>query len=210
MDVTDPKKSRATGDEEAFAEILARSAEDVEPLFSITREMKKRGEKEKPRALLSRLVEAQEEQGLYRARLETLLEIARAFPNRAASPAEIADAFRLAWPDHPSLESLIAHFLPPRASVVEASDRLRRWLRFAPGDAYFFAGHGAGRVLELSPAIDAVRFEFEGGEKLSLPPGAAAKNLVPLPPGDFRRERLENRDALRERSIADPPARCAT
>ncbi|HET9795410.1 MAG TPA: GreA/GreB family elongation factor [Thermoanaerobaculia bacterium] len=204
MDVTEPKKSRGTGDEEAFAEILARSAEDVESLFSITREMKKRGEKEKPRALLARLAAAQEEQGLYRARLETLLEIARAFPNKAASPEEIADAFRFAWPDHPSLEVLIAHFLPARANVVDAAERLRRWVRFAPGDVYFFAGHGAGRVVELSPAIDAVRFEFEGGEKLSLPPGAAAKNLVPLPPGDFRRDRLEDRAALRERSLADP------
>jgi len=204
MDVTEPKKGRGTGDEEAFAELMALSAEDVEPLFAITREMKKRGEKDKPRALLGRLAAAQEEQGLYGPRLDTLLEIARAFPNKAASPEEIADAFRFAWPDHPSLEGLIAHFLPPRANVLEASERLRRWVRFAPGDVYFFAGHGAGRVVDLSPAIDAVRFEFEGGERLSLPPGAAAKNLVPLPPGDFRRDRLENRDALRERSLADP------
>jgi len=206
MDATDPKKNRGAGDEEAFAELLARSAEDVEPLFAITREMKKRGEKEKPRALLGRLAAAQEEQGFYRARLETLLEIARAFPHKAAPPAEIADAFRFAWPDHPSLETLIAHSLGPRANVVEAAERIRRWLRFAPGDVFFFAGHGAGRVVELAPAIDAVRFEFETGEKLSLPPGAAAKNLVPLPPGDFRRERLEDRNGLAERSLADPPA----
>ena len=205
MDVTDPKKTaRGTADEETFAALLAQSAEDLEPLFVITREMKKRGEKEKPRALLARLIEAQEDRGLYRARLETLLEVARAFPARAPSPAEIADAFRLAWPDHPSLEALIAHSLPPKANVVEAAERLRRWLRFAPGDVFFFAGHGAGRVTDLVPAIDAVRFEFETGEKLSLPPGAAAKNLVPLPPGDFRRERLEDREGLRGRSLAGP------
>ena len=204
MDATDPKKSRGGGDEDAFAELLARTPDDLETLFAITREMKKRGEKEKPRALLARLAAVLEEQGLYRARLETLLEIARAFPPKAAPPAEIADAFRLAWPDHPSLETLLAHFLGPRANVVEAAERVRRWVRFAPGDAFFFAGHGAGRVVELAPAIDVVRFEFETGEKLSLPPGAAAKNLVPLPPGDFRRERLEDRAALAERSLADP------
>ncbi|HWC65359.1 MAG TPA: hypothetical protein VG777_04690, partial [Thermoanaerobaculia bacterium] len=192
MDATETKKTARSGpDEEAFAALLAEDAEDVEPLFTITREMKKRGEKEKPRMLLSRLLEAQEERGLYRARLETLLEIARAFPHKAGSAAEIADAFRLAWPDHPSLETLIAALLPPKANVVDAAEKLRKWLRFAPGDVFFFAGHGAGRVTELVPAIDAVRFEFETGEKLSLPPGAAAKNLVPLPPGDFRRERLE-------------------
>jgi len=207
MEPAEPKKTaRESPEEGLFLSMLERSAAEVEPLFTITREMKKRGEKEKPRALLARLAAAQDEQGLYEARLETLLEIARAFPNKAASPAEIADALRMAYPDHPSLEALIGHLLPAKANVVEAAERIRRWLRFAPGDVFFFPGHGAGRVMELVPAIDVVRFEFETGEKLSLPPGAAAKNLQPLSPGDFRRERLENRDALRERSLADPPA----
>ena len=207
METVEPKKSpRESPEEGLFLSMLARSAADVEPLFAITREMKKRGEKEKPRSLLARLAAAQDEQGLYAARLDTLLEIARAFPNKAAPAAEIADALRMAYPDHPSLEMLIGHFLAPKANVVDAAERIRRWLRFSPGDVFFFPGHGAGRVTELSPAIEAVRFEFESGEKLSLPPGAAAKSLIALPPGDFRRERLENRDALRERSLADPPA----
>ena len=200
------KAARETPEEEAFLAAAARSPEDVEPLFAITREMKKRGEKEKPRTLLSRLAALQEEQGFYAGRLDTLLEIARAFPHKAASSAEIGDALRMAYPDHPSLEMLIGHLLPAKANVVEAAEKIRRWLRFVPGDVFYFAGHGAGRVVELVPAIESVRFEFETGEKLSLPPGAAAKNLVPLPHGDFRRERLENRDALAERSLADPPA----
>jgi transcription elongation GreA/GreB family factor len=207
MEPAEPKKTaRESPEEGLFLSMLERSAAEVEPLFAITREMKKRGEKDKPRTLLARLAAAQEEQGLYAARLDTLLEIARAFPNRAASPSEIADALRMAYPDHPSLEALIAHLLTPKAIVVEATERIRRWLKFSPGDVFFFPGHGAGRVTELVPAIEVVRFEFETGEKLSLPPGAAAKNLQPLPPGDFRRERLEDRDALRERSLSDPPA----
>jgi len=200
------KPGKESAEEEAFAAGLARSAEDGESLFAITREMKKHGEKEKPRALLARLAAVQEEQGLYAARIDTLLEIARAFPNRAASAEEMADALRLAYPDHPSLEALLGSLLTPKAAVAEAAEKIRRWLKFRPGDVFYFAGHGAGRVTELAPAIESVRFEFEGGEKLSLPPGAAAKNLVPLPPGDFRRERLEDRAALREKSLADPPA----
>jgi transcription elongation GreA/GreB family factor len=118
----------------------------------------------------------------------------------------MGDALRLAYPDHPSLETLIGSMLTPKTAVAEAVEKIRRWLKFRPGDVFYFAGHGAGRVTELAPAIDSVRFEFEGGGKLSLPPGAAAKNLIPLAPGDFRRERLEDRDTLREKSLADPAA----
>ncbi|MGH9441113.1 MAG: GreA/GreB family elongation factor, partial [Thermoanaerobaculia bacterium] len=75
---------------------------------------------------------------------------------------------------------------------------------FKPGEVFYFAGHGSGRVVDLNPAIDSVRFEFERGERLSLPPGAAAKNLIPLPVGDFRRERLEDREGLSARAAADP------
>ena len=191
--------------EDEFLETVERSPGDVGRLFEYTRELKKRGEKEKPRALLARLAEVQKEKELPAARLETLLEIARAFPARTASAEEMAEAFREAYPGHPSLETLFSHYLKPKASVVEAAEKIRRWLAFAPGDVFFFAGHGAGRVVDLNPAIDSVRFEFEKGEKLSLPPGAAAKNLVPLPKGDFRRERYEDRAGLSARAAADPP-----
>jgi transcription elongation GreA/GreB family factor len=205
METREPKKTaRESLEEEAFLATLAQSAENVEPLFAITRDMKKRGEKEKPRALLARLAAVQEEQGLYRSYLETLVETARAFPNKAASASEISDALRLAYADHPSVELMITHFLTPKTNIVEGVEKIRRWLKFAPGEVFFFPGHGAGRVTDLVPAIDAVRFEFETGEKLSLPPGAAAKNLIPLPPGDFRRDRLENPEALRERALAEP------
>ncbi len=190
--------------EEEFLESVEASPEDVIPLFEFTRELKKRGEKDKPRALLARLAEAQREKDLPLARLETLLEIARAFPAKSASPEEVAEAFREAYPDHPSMDMLLAHYLKPKVAIPEIGDRIRRWLAFVPGEVFFFAGHGAGRVIELNPAIDSVKFEFEKGEKLSLPPGAAAKNLIPLPKGDFRRERLEDRGSLSARSLADP------
>ncbi|MGH9442519.1 MAG: hypothetical protein ACRD16_09610, partial [Thermoanaerobaculia bacterium] len=116
--------------EEEFLDAVENTPEDVGPLFEFTRELKKRGEKEKPRALLSRLAEAQREKDLPWARLETVLEIARAFPTRAASAEEVADAFREAYPGHPSLEALLSHYLKPKASVVDAAEKLRRWLTF--------------------------------------------------------------------------------
>jgi len=190
--------------EDEFLETIDSSPEEVGKLFEYTRELKKRGEKDKPRALLTRLAQVQREKDLPLARLETLLEIARAFPNKAASNEEIGEAFREAYPDHPSLETLLSHYLKPKVAVVDAAERLRRWLAFRPGEVFFFAGHGAGRVVDLNPAIDSVRFEFEKGEKLSLRPGAAAKNLIPLPKGDFRRERFEDRQGLAARALANP------
>jgi transcription elongation GreA/GreB family factor len=193
-------------DEAAFLEGLENWPEDTERLFAVTRALKKAGEKEKPRSLLQRLAATQKELGLPRARLETMLEIARAFPKKASPPEEFASAFQEAYPEHPSIGELAAHYFRPKANVIDAAEKLRRWLPFVPGAAFFFAGHGAGRVVELKPAIDAVRLDFEGGQRLSLPPGAAAKNLIPLPEGDFRRERLENPDALRRACLADPAA----
>ncbi len=156
--------------EDEFLESMESSPEDVGRLFEFTRELKKRGEKEKPRTLLARLAEVQREKDLPLARLETLLEIARAFPARAVTSEEMAEAFREAYPKHPSLEPLLAHYLKPKAPVVDTSEKLRRWLAFSPGDVFYFAGHGAGRVVDLNPAIDSVRFEFEKGESCPFLP----------------------------------------
>src|SRR5579862_9088958 len=100
--------------EDEFLDSVETSPDDVARLFEYTRELKKKGEKDKPRALLARLAEAQREKDLPVARLETLLEIARAFPAKSASPEEVAEAFREAYPDHPSLEMLLAHYLKPK------------------------------------------------------------------------------------------------
>jgi transcription elongation GreA/GreB family factor len=200
-----PTKDRAA-EEELFVELLRESAGDLPRLFAITREMKKRGEKEKPRLLLQRLAESQREQGLFRERIDTLLEIARAFPARCATVDEMADAFRDAYAEHPSVEDLLSHYLKPKAAVAEAAEKLKRWFAFVPGEVYYFAGRGAGRVIDLKPAIESVRFEFENGQKLNLPPGAAANNLVALPPGDFRRMRFEQRGSFAERCLANPGA----
>lgn len=192
--------------EDDFAAALEETPEESERFFAYTRALKKAGEKEKPRSLLQRLAAVQKEKKLPSGRIETLMEIARAFPAKAASADEMAQAFRDAYPDHPALPALIAHYLKPRVNVLEAAEKLRRWVPFVPGSVYYFTGHGTGRVVDVNPAIEAVRFEFEGGKRLSLPPGAAARNLIPLRADDFRREKFEDPEALGRRSLEDPPA----
>lgn len=202
---TDSSPTQEMTEEESFLSRLDDSPGDLEPLFAVTRNLKKKGEKEKPRALLNRLSGVLKEKGLPAERLEVLLEIARAFPHKAPAAEDIMAAFREASPGHPTLEMLLAFYFKPKVNLVEASEKVKRWIPFVPGAVFYFAGHGAGRVIDVKPAIDSVRMEFEGGEKLSLPPGAAARNLVPLAAGDFRREKLEDKKALAERSLADPP-----
>jgi transcription elongation GreA/GreB family factor len=202
---TPPPTKAASPEEEEFLRLMAEAPEDLAKLFEITRALKKKGEKEKPRALLHRLEGALKEKNLPRARLETMLEICRAFPHRAATAGEVLAAFREAHPGHPTLESLLAFYFKPKVNLLDAAEHVKRWLPFVPGGVFYFEGHGAGRVVDVRPAIDAVRLDFEGGEKLSLPPGAASRNLIPLAPGDFRRERLEDARALGELSLADPP-----
>jgi transcription elongation GreA/GreB family factor len=205
MDKTaDAAPGKEPTEEEAFLARLESSPGDLEPLFAITRNLKKKGEKEKPRTLLNRLASALRDKGLPERRLETLIEISRAFPNKAPSPEEFTAAFREAFPKHPTLEGLLTFYFKPKANLVDASEKVKRWLAFLPGSVFYFAGHGAGRVIDVKPAIESVRLEFEGGEKLSLPPGAAARNLIPLAAGDFRREKLEDPAGLAEISLADP------
>lgn len=205
MDMTATQPAKGLTEEDEFLHRLEEAPGDLEPLFAITRGLKKKGEREKPRTLLHRLAAALKEKGLARERLEALLELGRAFPNKAPAGEEILAAFREAHPGHPTLDMLLAFYFKPKANLVDAAEKVKRWLPFTPGAVFHFAGHGAGRVLDVKPAIESVRMEFEGGEKLSVPPGAAARNLVPLAPGDFRREKLEDAKALGELCLADPP-----
>jgi transcription elongation GreA/GreB family factor len=195
---------RPTANEEAFVRRLEEAPEDNGFFFEVTRALKKQGEKEKPRVLLQRLAAVQKELGLAAARLDTLIELARAFPQKAPPSSDWEAAIREAYPGHPTLDTLIAFYLKPPAPPADSVEKIRRWLPFTPGAVFHFPAYGAGRVVDIKPAIDSVRLEFGPGKTLSVPPGAAARSLVPLPPGDFRREKLEDLAGMAARSKSDP------
>ena len=74
---------------------------------------------------------------------------------------------------------------------AEVAGRIERWLRYRVGDVYAMAGRGAGRIVELNPALDVIRLEVAGA-RVPLSLVSADKNLTPLPPGHFLRDKVED------------------
>jgi hypothetical protein len=118
---------------------------------------------------------------------ERALEVVRAhrddweagFAARADLEGALKDRFR----GHPALAAVVAQNpMASAADPAEAARRIARWLRFAPGEVYYLAGRGAGRIAEMNPALDVIRLEV-GGTRIPLSLVSAEKNLESRAPG---------------------------
>ncbi|HEY3170440.1 MAG TPA: GreA/GreB family elongation factor, partial [Thermoanaerobaculia bacterium] len=85
----------------------------------------------------------------------------------------------------------------------DSARRVARWLKFLPGEVYYLAGRGAGRIVEMNPALDVIRLEVEGA-RVPLSLVSAEKNLELLPKAHFLRDKVEHPDTLRELVAKDP------
>lgn len=119
------------------------------------------------------------------------------------------EAIRAAFPDSPSLTTLLGRFRFREAKEpldgLARVERAEKWLPFEVGHCFFMAGRGAGKVVEMNFALDAVRVDFEKASGVSIPIGVAAKSLSPLPEGHFLHEKLTAREALGALVLGDPP-----
>ena len=118
------------------------------------------------------------------------------------------EALRAAYPDSPSLTTLLGRFRFREAKEpgdgLARMERAEKWLPFEVGRCFFMAGRGAGKVVEMNFALDAVRVDFEKTVGVSIPIGVAAKSLTPLPDGHFLHEKLTSREALCAVVLSDP------
>ncbi len=118
------------------------------------------------------------------------------------------EAIRSAYPDSPSLTTLLGRFRFREAKEpvdgLARMERAEKWLTFEVGRCFFMAGRGAGKVVEMNFALDAVRVDFEKSVGVSIPIGVAAKSLTPLPEGHFLHEKLTSREALGALVLSDP------
>ena len=118
------------------------------------------------------------------------------------------EAIRTAYPESTSLTTLLGRFRFREAKEpldgLARVERAEKWLPFEVGRCFFMAGHGAGKVVEMNFALDAVRVDFERSAGVSIPIGVAAKSLSPLPDGHFLHEKLTAREALAALVHADP------
>ena len=65
-------------------------------------------------------------------------------------------------------------------------------------------GRGAGRLVEMKPALDVMRLEVQG-TKLPLSLVSAERNLVELPETHFLRRKVEDPKTLTALAESDPP-----
>ena len=138
------------------------------------------------------------------SRIKVLLEIARMSPTDTAIRKELAAALKARFTGHPALTAVLAKFPVEGATdPSESAGKIARWLRFSPGAIYFLPGRGAGRLVEMNPALDVMRLEV-GGTKVPLSLVSAEKTLVPLPETHILRKKVEDPASLTELAQKDP------
>lgn len=190
--------------EDVWTGQMERTPEDLPFFFAVAAAVKKKGGGEAAVSWLRFLADYQEERGDADRRLTVLSEIARMSPTDAQIRGELEAAIRARFAAHPMLPALLSHFpIASAADPVETAGRVNRWLRFSPGDVYLLPGRGAGRIAELNPSLDVIRVEVSGS-RVPLSLVNAEKNLVPLPPGHFLREKVEHPEKVRALAEREP------
>lgn len=176
---------------------------DLDFFFALASAVKKKGGSGEAVSWLRFLADYQAERDDQDARLSVLTEIARMAPTDADIRSELETALRDRFAGHPAYRAVLDHNPISGSDPAAAAARVRRWLSFVPGDIYAMAGRGAGRVVELNPALDVIRVEF-GGIRVPFSLVSGEKSLMRLPPGHFLRTKLEDPASLQRLAEEDP------
>jgi transcription elongation GreA/GreB family factor len=180
------------------------SKEELPFFFTLAAAVKKKVSGGKAVAWLKFLADYQRETGDLEAQTRVLLEIARMSPSDGEIRGQLAATLKARFGTHPAWAAVSAQFpLDKAKDPGEPASRIERWMRYRSGDVYLLTGRGAGRIVELNPALDVIRVEIAGA-KVPLSLVSADKNLVPLPAGHFLREKVENPAALKALSEEKP------
>ncbi len=183
-----------------------RMEEDADALpvfFGVAAAVKKKGGGAVALKLLRFLADYHDEGS--EGRIQTLLEVARMSPKDPEVRKELAASLKVRFGAHPAFPAVVAKFpIESAPDPSEVAGRIARWLRFTPGGIYFMPGRGAGRLVEMKPALDVMRLEVQGA-KLPLSLVSAEKTLVELPEEHFLRRKVEDPAALAALAEADPP-----
>ena len=192
--------------EAIFTRRADETPEDLPFFFALAAAVKKKGSGAKAVSWLRLLADDRGAAGDLDSRTKVLLELARMAPGDPEVRNELAATLKDRFGSHPSWPAIAAQFpLAKAKDPSEAAGRIARWAGFRVGDVYAMAGRGAGRVVELNPALDVIRLEIAGA-RVPLSLVSAEKNLRPLPPGHFLREKVEDAAGLRARAEEDPAA----
>ncbi|MFP5247217.1 MAG: hypothetical protein ACLGH0_11030, partial [Thermoanaerobaculia bacterium] len=180
---------------------------DVDTFLNAAKALRKAEQRTQSDTLLGLLADALKERQLWPQRLQVLKEIGRLSKHPAQLRPQIEDALRKSLGTHKSFARAyqFANFGDPQSNPVERAEKIETWLNYDEGECFFMAGRGAGCVTELNPELGICRLDFEKEKRVSVPLGAAAKFLVPLPAGHILRQKFSNPEKL-QAAAKDNPA----
>jgi len=199
--LVDQKKFDALG--QLWTKKMEENAEDFPFFFDLAAAAKKKGGSTQAVEWLRSLADFHNVGG-NESLIRVLLELARMSPTDASVRKDLTTALRARYAGHPALSAVIAQFpLEKAADPSEVAGRIARWLRFQPNAIYFMPGRGAGRLVDMNPALDVMRLEV-AGNRMPLSLVSAEKNLVPLPEGHFLRRKVEDPAGLKAFAESEP------
>ena len=156
QELVDGKKFDAL--ESLWTSRMEQDAEELPVFFGVAAAVKKKGSGAVALKLLRFLADYHDEGS--EGRIQTLLEVARMSPKDPEVRKELAASIKSRFGTHPAFPAVVAKFsIESAPDPSEVAGRIARWLRFTPGGIYFMPGRGAGRLVEMKPALDVMRLE---------------------------------------------------
>lgn len=185
---------------------VERDPSDVEAFITAAKALRKAEQRTQSDMLLGLLSDALKERKLWMQRLQVLKEIGRLSKHPATLRPTLEDALRKAYGDHRSFARTFqfANFGDPQSNPVERTEKIEMWLNYDVGECFFMTGRGAGMVTELNPELGVCRLDFERDKRVSVPLGATAKYLIPLPEGHVLREKFSDAEGVKKRAKDSP------
>ncbi len=180
---------------------------DVDSYLTVAKALRRAEQRTQSDTLLGLLGDILKERGLWPQRLQVLKEIGRLSKHPAQMRPQIEEALKKSLGTHKSFARAyqFAGFADPQSNPVERAEKIETWLNYDEGECFFMAGRGAGCVTELNPELGICRLDFEKEKRVSVPLGAAAKFLIPLPEGHVLREKFGDAEKLKAEAKKSPP-----
>ena len=192
--------------EAVWLDQIEKDPSDADTFVNVAKALRKAEQRTQSDTLLGLLADALKERKLWPQRLQVLKEIGRLSKHPATLRPQIEEALRKALGDHKSFPRAFqfANFSDPQSNPVERAEKIETWLTYDEGECFFMSGRGAGRVTELNPELGICRLDFEKDKRVSVPLGAAAKFLIPLPEGHVLREKFADPEGLQKQAKTSP------
>src|SRR5262249_42328738 len=180
---------------------------DVDAFLRTAKALRKAEQRTQSDTLLGLLGDTYLERRMWHERLQVLKETGRLSKHPATLRPQIDQALKGAYGSRKDFQRVynFVGFNEATSNPVERAERIENALQYEEGEMYFMVGRGAGVVTELNPELGICRLDFEKEKRVSVPLGAAAKYLVPLPEGHVLREKFTRGEALKDEAKKSAP-----